>query len=185
MLVPGNEYSVLSKFVFDGDTLNLNFQGEPFGGVYPERSRRAQGKQFLARLQWIDTPETKKPNSSSTETKILTHWKWAETAKTALINLVYQKPLIAIPIEKDKYDRWICDLYLDKVSTATNVQIALCKTGMAVSYLPFNRYSYTSRELALMRGIITETANANRKKVGIWSEPSFILPHEFKKLNLS
>jgi len=169
MLVPGNGYSVLSKFVFDGDTLNLNFQGE----------------QFPARLQWIDTPETKKPTQNSTDSKILNHWNWAERAKTALMNLVYQKPLICIPIEKDRFDRWICDLYLEKVSAITNVQIALCKTGMAVSYLPYNRYSYTSRELALMRGIITETANANRKKVGIWSEPNFILPYEFKKLNLS
>ncbi len=98
MLVPGNGYSVLSKFVFDGDTLNLNFQGEPFGGVYPERSRRAQGKQFPARLQWIDTPETKKPTQNSTDSTILNHWNWAEKAKTVLMNLVYGKSLICIPI---------------------------------------------------------------------------------------
>lgn len=171
MLIAGNGYSVLSKFVFDGDTLNLNFQGE----------------QFLARLQWIDTPETRKPSiHTNTDPRIQAHWSWAERAKTALMNLVYQKPLICIPIEKDRFDRWIVDLYLNnKISPANSVQIALCKAGMAVSYLPHNRYSYTSRELAVMRGIITETANANRKKVGIWSEPNFILPHEFKKLNLS
>ena len=170
MLIAGNGYSVLSKFVFDGDTLNLNFQGE----------------QFPARLQWIDTPETRKPSiHTNTDPRIQAHWSWAERAKTALMNLVYQKPLICIPNEKDRFDRWIVDLYLGKVSAATNVQIALCKAGMAVSYLPHNRYSYTIRELGVMRGIITETANANRKKIGIWSEPSFILPHEFKKLNLS
>ena len=170
MLIAGNGYSVLSKFVFDGDTLNLNFQGE----------------QFLARLQWIDTPETKKPTQASNDSRVQSHWNWSERAKTALMNLVHQKPLICIPIEKDRFDRWLCDLYLNnKISATNNVQIQLCKAGMAVSYLPHNRYSYTSRELAVMRGIITETANANRKKVGIWSEPNFILPHEFKKLNLS
>ncbi|PSB49761.1 SNase-like nuclease [filamentous cyanobacterium Phorm 6] len=170
MLIANNGYSVLSKFVSDGDTLNLNFQGE----------------QFVARLQWIDTPETKKSTQNSTDYKIQNHWSWAERAKTALINLVHQKPLICIPIEKDRFDRWVCDLYINnKISVANNVQIALCKAGMAVSYLPYNRYSYTSRELAVIRGIITETANANRKKVGIWSEPNFILPNEFKKLNLS
>ena len=168
-MLAGNGYSVVSKFVFDGDTLNLNSQGE----------------QFPARLQWIDTPETKKPDKTSIDPKILNHWKWAEKAKTALMNLVYQKSLICIPIEKDRYDRWICDLYINTVSVANNVQILLCKTGMAVSYLPYNRYSYNSRELAVMRGIITETANANRRKKGIWSEPDFILPYEFKKLNLS
>lgn len=169
MFTLGNTYSVSSKFVFDGDTLNLSFQGE----------------QFIARLQWIDSPETKKPGATNREPKILTHWQWAENAKVALRNLVFEKPLVAIPIEKDRYDRWICDLYIGKVSAANNIQIALCKAGMAVSYLPFNRYSYTSRELAVIRGIITETANANRKKVGIWSEADFILPQEFKKLNLS
>ena len=171
MIVSGNGYSVLSNFVFDGDTLNLNFQGE----------------QFLARLQWIDTPETRKPSiHTNTDPRIQAHWSWAERAKTTLINLVHQKPLICIPIEKDRFDRWVCDLYLNnKISATNNVQIALCKAGMAVSYLPYNRYSYSGRELAVMRGIITETANANSKKVGIWSEPNFILPHEFKKLNLS
>ena len=169
MLRAGNEYSVLSKFVFDGDTLNLNFQGE----------------QFLARLQWIDTPETRKPSiHTNTDPRIQAHWSWAERAKTALMNLVSGKPLICVLAERDRFDRWIVDLYLGKVSAATNIQTALCKAGMAVSYLPHNRYSYTNRELAVMRGIITETANANRKKVGIWSEPNFILPHEFKKLNL-
>ena len=167
MITSGNEYSVLSKFVFDGDTLNLNFQGE----------------QFVARLQWIDTPEIKKPTQESTDPRVQSHWNWAERAKTTLMNL-NGKPLICIPIERDRFDRWICDLYVNRVSAATNVQIQLCKTGMAVSYLPHNRYSYSIRELAVMRGIITQTANANRKKVGIWSEPGFILPYEFKKLNL-
>ncbi len=84
MLIAGNGYSVLSKFVFDGDTLNLNFQGE----------------QFLARLQWIDTPETRKPSiHTNTDPRIQAHWSWAERAKTALMNLVYQKPLICIPIK--------------------------------------------------------------------------------------
>ena len=44
MLVAGNGYNCLSKFVFDGDTLNLDFRGE----------------QFKARLQWFDSPESRK-----------------------------------------------------------------------------------------------------------------------------
>ncbi len=169
MLVAGNGYNCLSRFVFDGDTLNLDFRGE----------------QFKARLQWIDSPESRKNGQNSTNPRILKHWEWAEKAKTALMNLVAGKSIITIPIEKDSFDRWVCDCYIGKVSAATNVQIQLCKAGVAVSYLPFNRFSYSSRELAVIRGIITETANANRKKVGIWSEPDFILPYEFKKLNLS
>ena len=169
MLVAGNKYNCLSKFVFDGDTLSLDLQGE----------------QFKARLQWIDSPEAQKTAQSSTDYRIQNHWNWAQKSKTALMNLVAGKPIITIPIEKDSFDRWVCDCYIGKISIATNIQIQLCKAGMAVSYLPFNRFSYSSRELAVMRGIITETANANRKKTGIWSEPNFILPYEFKKLNLS
>ena len=101
------------------------------------------------------------------------------------MNLVANQSIIAIPLEKDQYDRWVCDCYVGAVKVANNLQIQLCKTGIAVSYLPFNRHIYNSRELNMLRGVITETANANRKKVGIWSEPDFILPYEFKKLNLS
>jgi hypothetical protein len=56
---------------------------------------------------------------------------------------------------------------------------------MAVTYMPFNRFAYNTRELTVLRGVITETAAANRKKLGLWSEPDLILPYEFKKLNLS
>ncbi|MCC3459817.1 MAG: SNase-like nuclease [Oscillatoriales cyanobacterium] len=168
MIVAGTGYLCYSKFIFDGDTLNLDFQGE----------------QFKARLQWIDSPESRKNSQSSTDSRILKHWEWAEKAKTTLANLVAGKPIVTIPIEKDSFNRWVCDCYLETVKAANNVQIQLCKAGMAATYLPFNRFSYSTRELAVIRGIITETANANRKKRGIWSEPNFILPYEFKKLTI-
>lgn len=169
LLITGKKYNCLSKFIFDGDTLSLDFQSY----------------QFKARLQWIDSPESQKTGQNTTNPKVIKHWEWAEKAKTALMDLVAGKSIITIPIEKDQYDRWVCDCYLGTVKTANNLQIQLCKAGMAVSYLPFNRFSYSTRELAVMRGIITETANANRRKTGIWSEPDFMLPYEFKKLNLS
>jgi len=169
MLIAGNGYNCLSKFVFDGDTLNLDFQGEL----------------FKARLQWVDSPESRKNGQNNNDPRIVEHWEWAEKAKTALMNLVAGKPIITIPIVKDSFDRWVCDCYIERITVGNNVQVNLCKLGMAVSYLPFNRYSYSSRELAVIRGIITETANANRKKVGIWSIPDFILPYEFKKLTIN
>lgn len=169
MLIANNKYLCYSKFVADGDTLILDCKSEKFN----------------ARLQWIDSPESKKSTQSSTDSKILKHWEWAEKARVTLMNLVAGKPIITIPIVKDQYDRWVCDCYIDKVSAASNVQIAMSKAGMATSYLPFNRYAYSDRELTVMRGIITETAKANRKKIGIWSESDFILPYDFKKLTLS
>jgi endonuclease YncB( thermonuclease family) len=168
MLVAGNGYLCYSKFIFDGDTLSLDFQGE----------------QFKARLQWIDSPESRKNTQLSTDSRILKHWEWAEKAKSTLMNLVAGKPLVTIPIEKDQYDRWVCDCYIETAKTANNLQIQLCKAGMAVSYLPFNRHIYSTRESTVLRGIISAAATANRRKLGIWSEPNFILPYEFKKLNL-
>jgi len=169
MLIAGNKYNCVSKFGFDGDTLNLDFPGE----------------QFRARLQWIDCPESRKNGQNSNNPRIVEHWEWAEKAKNALMNLVAGKSIITIPIGKDSFARWLCDCYIEKVTVQNNIQVSLGKLGMAVSFLPFNRYSYNSRELAVLRGIITETANANRKKVGIWSIPDLILPYEFKKLTIS
>ncbi|MGB8686062.1 MAG: thermonuclease family protein [Microcoleus sp.] len=165
MIVAGNGYNCLSKFVFDGDTLKLEFKKF----------------EFTARLQWIDCPETQK-FQKSTEPAVLKHWAWAERAKTALMDMVYQKSIIAVPLEKDQFDRWVCDCYIQSVKASNNIQIQLCKAGLAVTYLPFNRFSYSTRELAVIRGIITETARANRRKLGIWSELDFILPADFKKL---
>ncbi|MCU0547249.1 MAG: thermonuclease family protein [Oscillatoriaceae cyanobacterium Prado104] len=165
MLVPGNGYRVSSKFVADGDTLNLDYNGY----------------QFAARLQWIDAPETQK-NHTSVKPEILSHWKWAARSRTAAIDFINNRSLIAVVSQKDQFDRWLTDLYVDRISAANNLQIQLCKQGLAVSYLPFNRYQFNTRELVILRGIITETASAARKKVGIWSESNFLMPADFKKL---
>ncbi|MDQ2096739.1 MAG: thermonuclease family protein [Tychonema bourrellyi B0820] len=166
MIIANKVYSSIQKAVSDGDTLSLECNGD----------------RLSVRLQWIDAPETQKPGSSSEDSQIIKHWEWAQKAKSELVRIIDKQKLLLIPTSKDYYDRWLCDLYIGKVSLTTNVQIQLCKAGMATSYLPFNRHSYNSRELSLLKGIITETALANRKKIGIWSEPDFILPHEFKKL---
>lgn len=174
MIIAGKGYDCRSQFIFDGDTLNLSH------GLIGNQS-----EVFKARLQWIDAPEAKKTGQNSTNPKILEHWEFAEKAKIALSTLVEGKLIMAVPIAKDQFDRWVCNCYVERISIKTNLQIILCKLGLAVSSLPFNRFSYNTNELSLIRGIITETANANRKKVGIWSSPNFILPYEFKKLTIN
>jgi endonuclease YncB( thermonuclease family) len=87
------------------------------------------------------------------------------------------------------YKRWACDIYLDISSSkdlllSNNVQLKMLQSGLAVSLLPYNRHIYSVREANLLRSIITAAATANRRKVGLWSEPNMILPHEFKKLTL-
>jgi endonuclease YncB( thermonuclease family) len=165
MVTVGKKHICNPGYVFDGDTLNLTYQGV----------------QFTTRLQWIDCPETKKTHQS-TDARILRHWMWAEQAKTALMNMVQGKSIIAFPQEKDQYDRWICDCYVESIKAANNIEILLCKAGLAVTFIPYNRYDFTVREVKLLRGVITATAIANRKKLGIWSEPNFITPAEVKKM---
>lgn len=165
-MLSGKKYNCTSGYIFDGDTLNLI---------------SSEG-QFTCRLQWMDCCETQKAGKNSSDPKILKHWEWASVAKTTLINLVSGKQLIAIPYQKDQYDRWVCDLYVDRIVLATNLQIQLCKLGLATSYLPFNRHIYNTREVSVLRAIIGETATANRKKIGFWAETNFLLPYEMKKL---
>lgn len=168
MFVPGRGYLCTSGFVFDGDTLNLSHQGT----------------QFRCRLQWVDCPEAQRSNQTSQNPLVLKHWEVAEQAKTELLKMVSGKQVFAIPLEKDQYDRWVCDLYVDSIKVANNIQINLCKLGLAVPYLPQYRWRFSNRELTILRGILTETARADRGKLGIWSVPDFILPHDFKKLNV-
>lgn len=166
MIVAGNKYKCTPKFAFDGDSLNLDFQGE----------------QSIVRLQWIDCCETQKPGRESSDPKILAHWKWAQTAKFALLDLIKERQIIAFPSGKDQYSRWICDLYIDRVSIASNIEIELCRRGLAVVSLPYNKHQFSPREVAKLRELIRVGAFANQNKVGLWSEPGMILPREIKKL---
>ena len=52
---------------------------------------------IICRLQWIDTPESQKANQTSSDPLILKHWEWAKKAKTALMDLIQNKALIAVP----------------------------------------------------------------------------------------
>lgn len=168
-IIAGNKFISLAKFVTDGDTLTLE----------------KDGVEFKCRLRWIDAPETRKSHTSA-DPKILNHWEWGEKSKTFLYNLVWGKQLTVIPYEIDQYNRWLCDLYLgDRIVVAVNIQLQLSKAGMCANSLPFQLYNFpTSRDLSLFKGILTNCANAYKKKIGIWSSPDFIIPYEFKKLAL-
>lgn len=160
--------SVIS--VTDGDTLLLNYQGE----------------NFSSRARFIDCPETQKKNLSSQDPQILTHWKYGELAKEFTKNLVTGKSLLVIPIEKDIYGRWVCDWYLGTMTHPKNVQLQLCKAGLCTHFLPLQQYQFDSdRELNLVIAIFKACAIACKNKLGFWQEPDFILPSNFKKINLT
>lgn len=169
-LTPGKMFKCKAGFIFDGDTLKLRL------------SDSTDAQEIICRLQWIDTPEVKKPGQSSDRPEIINHWEWAETSKQALANLVNGKDLIAIPLELDRYKRQVCDLYAGSTVMANNVQVNLCKLGLAVSSLPFQKFSFTNREQTLLKNVVKETSLAYKNNIGVWSEQTFILPYDFKRI---
>jgi endonuclease YncB( thermonuclease family) len=175
MLIVNSKTKCQVVEVTDGDTLTLNYKGEI----------------FKARLQWIDAPETNKKEISY-DLNVIEHWKYGLLAKGYLQKLLVNKVVTIIPIIKDIYSRWVIDCYIstnldlsveDELTVENNVQIALCKLGLAVSYyLPTDRYEYNDRELDLLLGIIRETAFSNRTKLGFWNCKKFNFPHNFRKM---
>lgn len=169
-LVPGKVIKCRAGFIFDGDTLKLRL------------SESTDAVEIICRLQWIDTPEVKKAGQSNDRPEIIKHWEWGEKSKKALTELVKGQELIAVPLEIDRYNRHICDLYVGTAVIKNNVQVNLCKLGLAVSSFPFQKFSFTSREQTLLRNVVKEVSLANKKGIGIWSEPTFISPYEFKRI---
>ena len=162
--------------IIDGDTLSLKYEGEI----------------FTARLQWVDSPETRKKNQNSDDLSVIEHWKYGLRANEQVEKLLVNKLVTIIPILKDIYGRWIVDCYTstnsdllveDKLFNDNNLQIILCNLGLAISYyLPTGRYEYNDRELALLLGVIQSTALSNRVKLSFWSCKNIIFPHNFRKM---
>ncbi|MEG5043438.1 thermonuclease family protein [Microcoleus sp. B4-C1] len=173
-IIKGRVYKAEVGFIYDGDSFNLKLLS----------ATGTESQNIICRAQWIDTPESQKPGKSSTDPRVIKHWEWAEKAKLALMNLIQNRALIAIPYEVDQYQRWVCDVYLDNLLVSSNVQVKLAQSGFAVSRLPFNRHIYNVRETTVLRSIIAGAATANRKRIGVWSQSNMILPYEFKKLSL-
>lgn len=161
--------SARNVFIFDGDTAEINYNND----------------KFISRIRWIDAPEIKKQNQSSSDIKIIKHWEWGEKSRKYLASLINQKNLIIVPAVKDIYSRWLCDWYIEKISTSTNIQLQMCAAGMATSFVEINKYNFfNSRELNLYCNIIKSCAISFRNQSGFWIEPNFLLPSEIKNLNL-
>lgn len=166
MILPNKRIRPTIKFISDGDTLKLNYQGQD----------------FYSRARWIDAPEIQKHGQFSANPKILKHWEWATKSKDFLASLITNKTLIIIPYQLDDYGRWLCDWYVNTVSAANNIQLQMCLNGMCAYYLPFQYYDFpTSRELNVYTGIIKNCAKAYQLKSGFWGD-NILLPYEFKKL---
>jgi endonuclease YncB( thermonuclease family) len=100
-IVKRTAYRAEVGFIYDGDSFNLKLSS----------STGTESLGIICRLQWIDTPESQKPKQTSSDRLVFKHWESAKKAKTALMDLIQNKALIAIPYELDMYKRWACDIY--------------------------------------------------------------------------
>ncbi|ATW33110.1 thermonuclease family protein [Candidatus Williamhamiltonella defendens] len=126
--------------VHDGDTLIL---------LTPEQ------KQIKIRLAEIDTPEIGQP--------------YGNKAKKALSDLVFDKTLTARSNKKDRYGRFLANLYLGEVW----INAEMVKQGDAWVY---RQYSRDPRLLAFEK-------KAQEEKKGLWALPESqrVPPWEWRK----
>lgn len=127
--------------VIDGDTLKI-------------------GK-YTIRLFGIDAPEAKQ----TCKIKDI-YWNCGEESTQALINIINLNPVKCLSTEKDKYNRYIAECYINQ----KNINRMMVKTGWAIAY------RYYSKKF------IEEENFASSQKIGIW-KGSFIEPYLYRKKN--
>lgn len=105
------------------------------------------------RLYCIDAPELKQPEG--------------QLAKDTLIRILAGNEPTIKQYSLDRYDRLIGELYIDKVL----VNLELIKLGQAVIYPQYckDKKYYDAQQ------------EAQKSKLGVWSNPNFVMPWEFRK----
>ena len=151
---------VLVERVLDGDTLLLT-TGERL------------------RANYIDAPELSHGKTSN-DPLIIEHWYWGNFARDFLIKLIIGKPLIIIAYGQDSYGRWLSDWYINSISLRNNIQLAIARLGFCAYYQPWQKYDFSPRDLSLYLNILKYTIRARQAKIGYWSVPNPILPHEVR-----
>lgn len=159
-------YRVTLNYILDGDTLDVT---------------DILGKQYKTRARWIDAPETQKLNEIAMSSQETNQWLWGETSHSYLKQILQGKLLFIIPFELDKYGRVLADWYIDKIKISNNVQIKMMAAGMAVDYLPLERYNLTQKDLSIYIGILRNQYQARKNLLGIWNDPNFQIPSEWRK----
>ena len=127
--------------VIDGDTIHI-------------------GKNKI-RLHGIDAPEIKQKCFF-----LDNEWNCGEESKVNLINLINLKKINCKIIDKDKYDRYIAECYINTI----NINKWMVKNGWALAY------KYYSKKY------LSEEKYAKNNKLGIW-KGEFQNPWDYRKKN--
>lgn len=120
------------------------------------------------RLAGIDAPEVRYFNRPEQP--------FSKESKEELTKLILNKKVKIKVLNIDRYNRIIGMVYLKKnIFKYFNVNIEMIRKGMACVYLS----SITSFG-GIKEEFLKEEKKAKTKKIGIWSDPNFILPQLYK-----
>jgi len=122
---------------FTGKVVGID-DGDSFKVLTPEK------QEIRVRLLGIDAPEWKQP--------------FREVAKKALSDLIYNRVVLIVPADEDRYHRVLANVYVDRIW----VNLAQVRAGLAWHYA---RYS-SDKTLA------TAEADARAGRLGLWQEPN-------------
>lgn len=142
----GARYTLTGRVVqvADGDTFSI----------------LADGKQRRIRMASIDAPEVKKDQQRPGQ-------PFAQASKDALAKLVAGRTLTLHCFEKDRYERYVCDVPLDDGMTANQKQVA---GGMAWANMEGRGKFMRDPELPGLEG------QARRGRIGLWRDADPVQP---------
>lgn len=152
-------YSV--RRVSDGDTLALT---------------DSNGEKFSVRFACVDAPEIPHTNKEKQSRRVAdrSQFKWGKQAQERLQELVSGSgDRVQLEItDKDRYGRSVAEV---RLRDGTFVQEVLVREGLALVYSPYLKNCPSK--------IFVQQAEGEAKvnKRGVWSDPKFIEPWEYRK----
>src|SRR5215469_6348619 len=130
--------------VVDGDTI---------------RVLNAERQQIRVRIAFIDAPEKGQP--------------FAQAAKAAMSELVFDKDVELLPHSVDRYGRLVARVIVD----GQDAGLELLKAGLGWAY---DKYIGRAR-IDIEAGYRAAQAVAQSRKLGLWQEPDPVAPWEWRK----
>lgn len=126
---------------------------------------------FSIRLAAIDAPEVRCFNRPGQP--------FANESKEKLRELILDKKVTIKALAIDRYSRVVAMVFVKKGwFRKINVNLEMIKLGMACVY----RSRFTSFD-GLEDEFNREEKKAREKRTGIWSDPNFVFPQDYKKSN--
>lgn len=140
--------------VSDGDTIQV---------ITPE------GTKLKVRLYGIDATEIEHVNDNTGRIS-KPGQKFAHESQRHLSSLIMRKKVRLDILDIDRYRRMVAIIWLGD----RNINLEMIQKGMAEAYREYLREPYRNQ-------FIRAEQDAKTKKIGIWSQPEYERPSEFRK----